>query len=117
LVHAHAELEQHAERQQGYHPFHGGARLRGSAWMRRQATAVMGEQRLYASCAAAGSALLATDGGTSPAVRDGFSGVLDSGFCVSRPAFVCPEFAQKTVGMGRLHGLFWTNKNPAKPLI
>lgn len=83
----------------------------------RQATAVMGEQRLYASCAAAGSALLATDGGTSPAVRDNFSGVRNSGFCVSRPAFACPEFSQKTVGMGRLHGLRWANKNPAKSLI
>jgi len=117
LVQAHAELEQHTERQQGYHPFHGGARLRGSARMRRQATAMMGEQRLYASCAAAGSTLLEPGVSETPSVPDSFSGVRDSGFRTRRPAFACPEFAQKSMGTGALHGLHRANKNPAKPLI
>lgn len=30
---------------------------------------------------------------------------------------ICPEFAQKPLGTGLLHGLLRANKNPAKPLI
>ena len=111
LVQAHAEPELRAVRQNGAHPSRGGARVRGNARMRRPATAVFGEQDWGGSCAAAGTTLLATDGGTSPAVRDSFSGVRDSGFRTHRPAFACPEFAQRDPDLPRIcpktagHGL------------